>query len=117
MKTKKFKGYIVSDVTPKPDDLMVCVNRKSQFYGQTSKVTYKEVLKKTIDTKNWKVIENVEEHKIGIVDDVIESLKEQILKYGDYTVLDELLHMIPVKNLIQSMEEKTWGNYSKIKRK
>lgn len=56
-----------------------------------------------------------EEDKQVIVDDVIEELKKDA-SIGDYTILDELLKMIPVKNLIQALPEEVWEKYNiKIK--
>jgi len=51
-----------------------------------------------------------EESKQKLVDDVIEDLKESF-EAGDYTVLDELLKMIPSKNLIQALPEEKWSEY------
>lgn len=95
---------------------MVCIQRKNINYGLTEVATHLQVKHGTIDTKNWKVVVNMEERKEAIVDDVIESLKKDIAQ-GDLTVLDELLKMIPEKNLIQSLDESVWTDYSKIKRK
>jgi len=113
---RKFKGFIVTDAMPKTGDTMVCINPKSINYGETAVATHLQVKHETIDYKNWKVVTNLEERKEAIVDDVIESLKQDIAQ-GDVTVLDELLKMIPEKNLIQSLNEEVWANYSKIKRK
>jgi hypothetical protein len=115
MTTKKFKGFIVTDELPKAGDIMVCINRKYINYGETCEATHLQVKHKTIDTKNWKVVVNLEERKEAIVDDVIESLKQDIAN-GDLTVLDELLKMIPEKSLIHSLNEETWKQYNKIKK-
>jgi len=114
MKTKKFKGFIVTNEIPKKGDTIVCIDSKSRFYGSTEVVTHFQVKNKTVDTKNWKIVVNIEERKETIVDDVIESLKED-MAHGDYTVLDELLKMIPDKNLIQALSEEQWSKYSEIK--
>ncbi len=45
-----------------------------------------------------------------LVDAVIEDLKKGF-EHGDYTVLDELLHMIPEKNLIQALPEERWQEF------
>lgn len=116
MKTKKFKGFIVTFAYPKAGDTMVCINPKSVNYGEIAIALHLQVKNKTIDTKNWKVVLNLEERKEAIVDDVIEYLKKEI-EQGDVTVLDELLKMIPDKNLIQALAEEEWKQYSKIKRK
>lgn len=115
MKTKKFKGFIITDAMPKTGDTMICINPKSINYGLTEIVTHLQVKHETLDYKNWKVVTNLEERKEAIVDDVIESLKKDIAQ-GDVTVLDELLKMIPEKNLIQSLNEDDWKQYSKIKK-
>lgn len=115
MATKKFKGFIITDAEPKKGDVIVCVDPKSRFYQQTEVVTHFDVKNKTIDTYRWKVVTNSDERKETIVDDVIESLKEDIIS-GDYTVLDELLKMIPEKALIQSLDESQWQKYLQIKR-
>lgn len=52
-----------------------------------------------------------EEDKQKLVDDVIDDLKESF-NHGDYTVLDDLLKMIPSKNLIQALPEEKWKNYT-----
>lgn len=48
--------------------------------------------------------------KQQLIDAVIEDLKKGF-EYGDYTVLDELLHFIPRKNLIQALPEEEWEKY------
>lgn len=48
-----------------------------------------------------------------LVDAVIEDLK-QSFAIGDYTVLDELLHFIPTKNLIQALPEERWKEFQNI---
>lgn len=45
-----------------------------------------------------------------LVDAVIEDLKESF-RVGDYTVLEELLFMIPKKNLVQALPEEQWSNF------
>ena len=50
------------------------------------------------------------ERKQKLADDVLEQIKEDAL-HGDYIVLDELLKMIPSKNLIQALPEEKWGDY------
>lgn len=52
--------------------------------------------------------------KQKLIDAVIEDLKENSFKHEDYTVLDELLSFIPVKNLIQALPEEQWDKYLKI---
>jgi len=52
-----------------------------------------------------------EERKQELVDEVIIALKRD-LEMGDETVLDELLHMIPVSNLVQSLPEERWNEFS-----
>lgn len=51
-----------------------------------------------------------EELKQKLVDDVLWQLEADALR-GDSTVLEELLKMIPSKNLIQALPEEKWGNY------
>jgi hypothetical protein len=48
--------------------------------------------------------------KQKLVDAVIEDLKKSF-ELGDYTVLDELLMMIPRENLIQALPEEEWNKY------
>lgn len=48
-----------------------------------------------------------------LIDEVIEEIKSDI-NSGDLTVLDELLRMIPTRNLIQSLGEERWDNYKGI---
>lgn len=48
--------------------------------------------------------------KQELADNVITDLKEQF-KYGEYDVLNELLLMIPSKNLIQALPEEKWKEY------
>jgi hypothetical protein len=107
---KKIGKFQVSDRAPKAGDLMVCVNKKSLNYMETSVTNKVLVDNNAIDTKNWKVVENVEELKQELVDEVIENLKKDI-KSGDLTVLDELLKFIPNKNLVQSLDEERWSDY------
>ena len=45
-----------------------------------------------------------------VVDAVIKDLKANF-GLGDYTVLEELLQMIPRKNLVQSLPEEQWKKY------
>ena len=115
MKKKKLKGYEFSNREPKIGDTMICVNKKSVNYGLLSQpVTKLQIDVGSIDTINWKVVESMEERQQELVDEVIESLKEDF-KSGDYTVLEELLKFIPMKNLVQSLEKKKWSKYSEIK--
>ena len=51
-----------------------------------------------------------EDRKQKLADAVLEDLKESF-SHGDYTVLDELLKMVPTKNLIQALPEEKWGDY------
>ena len=46
--------------------------------------------------------------KQQLIDAVIEDLKKGF-EYGDYTVLDELLHFIPKKFLIGALPEEEWA--------
>lgn len=48
--------------------------------------------------------------KQKLIDAVIEDLKNGFT-YGDYTVLDELLHFIPKKKLIQALPEEQWEEH------
>ena len=48
--------------------------------------------------------------KQKIVDAVIEDLKKSF-ETGDYTVLEELLFMIPKNNLIQALPEEDWHKF------
>ena len=48
--------------------------------------------------------------KQQLIDAVIDDLKKGF-EYGDYTVLDELLHFIPKKNLVQALPEEEWKKY------
>lgn len=116
MKTKKFKGFIITDAKPKAGDTLVCINSKSVNHGTLAIVGHLQVKHDTIDCKNWKVVVNFEERREAIIDDVIESLKKDIAQ-GDVTVLDEFLKMIPDEKLIQALNESEWKQYSKIKRK
>jgi len=52
-------------------------------------------------------------HKQILVDAVIEDLKKGF-ELGDYTVLDELLNMLPVKKLVQSLPEEQWHKYKDL---
>lgn len=54
-----------------------------------------------------------EEKYEELVDEVIEELKSDIAN-GDVTVLDELLRMIPTKNLIQSLPEERWSKFKDL---
>lgn len=55
-----------------------------------------------------------EDRKQELVDEVIEELKRD-LSQGDETILDELLKMIPARNLVQALPEEKWKNYPEIK--
>ncbi len=48
-----------------------------------------------------------------LIDEVIDNIKKDV-EAGDLTVLDELLRMIPTRNLIQSLGEERWNNYKGI---
>jgi len=54
-----------------------------------------------------------EDIKQRLADEVLEELKKD-MKHGDYTVLDELLKLIPTSNLIQSLPEEQWKKYSPV---
>ena len=51
--------------------------------------------------------------KQQLVDAVIEDLIKGFEK-GDYTVLDELLNMLPVKKLVQALPEEEWEKYKDL---
>jgi len=51
--------------------------------------------------------------KQQLVDAVIEDLIKGFEK-GDYTVLDELLNMLPVKKLVQALPEEDWQVYDEL---
>lgn len=57
---------------------------------------------------------NPESRKQKLVDEVIKELKKS-LEMGDETTLDELLHMIPVSNLVQSLPEERWKEFPEVK--
>lgn len=50
-----------------------------------------------------------------LIDVVIEDLKNGFA-HGDYTVLDELLSMLPTKNLIQALPEERWKQFDELKK-
>lgn len=52
----------------------------------------------------------VTEEKQVVIDAVIEQLKDDFEK-GDFTVLDELLSVIPINTLIQSLPEEQWSKF------
>lgn len=54
-----------------------------------------------------------EEKYEELIDEVIEAIKSDI-NFGDLTVLDELLRMIPTKNLIQSLAEERWFKFKDL---
>jgi len=49
-----------------------------------------------------------------LIDAVIADLKKDF-EAGDYTVLEELLFMIPNENLIHSLPEEDWKEYENVK--
>lgn len=51
--------------------------------------------------------------KEKVIDVLIEQIKTDLVKYGDVTVLAELLEMIPIQNLIQALPEEEWDKYRK----
>ena len=51
--------------------------------------------------------------KQQLINRVIEVLKEQI-EQGDETVIDELFHFIPCKNLVNCLYEEEWKNYEHL---
>ena len=51
--------------------------------------------------------------KYTLVDEVIENLKKDILA-GDVTVLDELLHKLSIKTLVQALPEERWEKYKEL---
>ena len=114
METKKFKGLLISDNEPKVGDVMICIQKKNVCYGQLSEpVNHFQVKSGAIDTINWKVVENMEERKQQLVDTVIDDLKNSF-EVGDYTVLDELLKLIPLRNLVQALPEEAWKPLRKV---
>lgn len=116
MEQKKFQNFIISDREPEVGDIMVCVQRKNVCFGQTSEpVTRGLINAGAVDTKNWKVVINMDERRQQLVDEVIEELKEQF-EGGDYTVLDELLKFIPNKNLIQALTESKWKQFKDLEK-
>jgi len=57
-----------------------------------------------------KLVKNKEEKYELLIDEVIKNIKSDI-ENGDETVLDELLRMIPKKNLIESLAEERWSEF------
>lgn len=114
MKAKKVNGYEIQDRKPKAGDVMICINKKSVNYGILEEATEFQVKNSVIDTKNWKVVIDKEERKEQIVDAVIDKLKEDFAS-GDYTVLDDLLKMIPNNNLVQALDESQWKHFPEVK--
>jgi hypothetical protein len=55
-----------------------------------------------------------EERHQELVDEVLEQIKKDAL-HGDYTVLDELLKFIPLRNLLQALPEEDWKKFPEIK--
>ncbi len=53
----------------------------------------------------------VSEEKQRLIDDVIEHLKKDF-EFGDFTVLDGLLGVVPTEHLIQSLPEEEWVKYN-----
>lgn len=51
--------------------------------------------------------------KQQLIDRVLENIVDDI-KYGDLTVLEELLFMIPTDKLIGSLNEEEWVIYNNI---
>ena len=78
----------------------------------------------TLDNGHWAygsqiilmedVKEFTEERKQELVDEVIKGLKKD-MEMGDETILDELLKMIPVKNLLQALPEERWTEFPEVK--
>lgn len=114
MKAKTVNGYTIQDRAPQAGDVLICINKKSPDYGCLEEVNKAEVKAGAIDTKNWKVVMDKEERKEQIVDAVIDKLKEDFAS-GDYTVLDDLLKMIPNNNLVQALEESQWKIFPEVK--
>jgi hypothetical protein len=54
-------------------------------------------------------------YKQKLVNRVIDELKSDI-EHGDETVLNELLHIIPVKNLIESLSEEEWRYWKELEK-
>ena len=76
MKTRKFKKFIISDEEPKMGNTMVCVQKKNINFGKTTIITIPNG-KTVLDTKNWKVIVQPQQYKIGISGN---GTKAEILK-------------------------------------
>ena len=49
----------------------------------------------------------------NLIDDCIEEIKENI-RLNDLTAMDELLRYIPIKNLIQFLNEDKWSKYKSL---
>lgn len=110
--------FVVNDVieTAEPmnwhsGDVAIAFRRWIEQGDATRNEVYREVLDIMNELKNK---ENINRDKNQeLVDAVIEDLK-QSFAIGDYTVLDELLHFIPTKNLIQALPEERWKEFQNI---
>lgn len=92
-------------------DVAIAFRRWVEQVEANKKEVYREVLDIMNELKNKENINRDENQEL--VDAVIEDLK-QSFAIGDYTVLDELLHFIPTKNLIQALPEERWKEFQNI---
>lgn len=54
-----------------------------------------------------------EELKQQLIEDVIDHIKLDMMN-GDYTAIDELLGLMPNKNLIYFLPERDWKKYQSL---
>lgn len=77
--------------------------KTGKFIGAT--VHYVELMKKYYE------YEEQQNNKFdALIDRVIEQVKKDVAD-GDLTVIDELLRLIPIDNLIQSLPEEEWKDF------
>jgi hypothetical protein len=87
--------------------------------SKTGDVKYEHCKECNSETPAWRSIclicgQPTGPGKQALVDAVIDDLKENF-RFGDYTVLDELLMMLNNVNLIQALPEEQWNKFKHLR--
>jgi hypothetical protein len=87
--------------------------------SKTGDVKYEHCKECNSETPAWRSIclicgQPTGPGKQALVDAVIDDLKENF-RFGDYTVLDELLMMLNNVNLIQALPEEQWDKFKHLR--
>lgn len=95
-------------------------NKKNELLSEyeSTYLAYADPLT-SISFEDWLVMnkgyKSQRKSKEQLIDRLLNTLEADIA-VGDFTVLEELLGYVPIKNLIQALGEEEWVVYEKLKK-